>query len=286
MRDDTFAELKALPPSPERNALYAQIHKISAEEKWLEEQLQNDFVPQHGPSQFLSPRVFFQSALFRACSRSVTQADQVQVVLSGSTAKPTVRYEGPELRQSDGRVFLALLHMLRDIRLGIPVHIEPNAVCHALFGRYDGNSRRQLRTHLQSLQKGLVIADTFSMQLCKGFEHPKFGPWTVSLDPKIVNLFAVSPGVWLSMSMRLSLSEGLTTWLYSYIESQSRLIPTAIERLQRECGSEAGLRSFTNALRNSLQELAQHRIIDGGWSVRGGTVRWLKIPPSNRLEQS
>ena len=197
-----------------------------------------------------------------------------------SQGKPYIRYSGPELRQSDARVFLALLHMLRDVRVGTQVTMQPEPVCVALFGRYDGNSRRQLRTHIQRLQKGLIITDKYSVQLCLGFEYPNFGGWSVALDRHIVELFRVSPQAWLSIELRLRLPEGLTTWLYAFIESQTRLIPMKIARLQELCGSDSGERAFGNSLRLAMKEIARTGIIEAGWSLRRGQVRWMKKSPS------
>ena len=285
-RETVFNETRGMAPSPEKSALYKQIQALADEEKSLENFLQNDFVPQHDASQFLSPRAFFQSPLFGAVSRSAARERNVLLVLATSQGKEVIRYEGPELRQSDGRVFLTLLHMLRDVRVGTEVCIEPETVCKAIFGRYDGNSRRQLRAHIRTLQKGLIITGAFSVQLCQAFEHPKFGEWTVSLHPHIVEIFRVSPKVWLSIQLRLSLTEGLATWLYSYIECQTRLIPTGIERVRVMCGSEASLRAFTNCLRIALRELAQAGIIDSGWSVRNGSVRWMKARTTRQSTDS
>lgn len=276
-RKDAFEETRGMKASPEKALLYRQIQACAEEAQELERRLDDTFVPQHGPSQFLSPRAFFQSRLFSASNRSVRRENNVDVALvSSSAGKPCIRYSGPELRQSDARVFLALLHMLRDVRVGTQVTIQPEPVCVALFGRYDGNSRRQLRTHIQRLQKGLVITDKYSVQLCLGFEYPNYGGWSVALDRHIVELFRVSPKAWLSIKLRLSLPEGLTTWLYAFIESQTRLIPMNISRLQELCGSDSGERAFSNSLRLALKEVARAGIIEAGWSLRRGQVRWMK----------
>jgi hypothetical protein len=276
-RAAVFEDTKGMRPSSEKNALYKIIHDLADEATLLEDCLQNQFVPQHDTSQFLGPRAFFQSALFSPSNRSAMRKSNVRLVLAETAQKEElIWYEGPDLRQSDGRVFLALLHMLRDIRVGTEVCIEPEAVCKAIFGRYDGNSRRQLRTHIQTLQKGLIVTGEFRVQLCKVFGYPKFGPWTVALHPHIVEIFRMSPKVWLSIPTRLGLTEGLVTWLFSYIECQTRLIPMGIEQVRLMCGTEAKLESFTNSLRAALRELAKAGIIDSGWAIGRGKFRWMK----------
>lgn len=278
-RADTASEMGGMKQSPEREALYREIRDCAENEALLETRLQTNFIPQHSPNQFLSPRAFFQSSLFNARGRSVTRRPNIELELLSFDGRPALKYSGPELRQSDSRVFLALLHMLRDIHVGTRVLLQPEQVCVALFGRYDGNSRKQLLSHIQRLQKGLLLTDTFSVQLCQEFDYPKRGPWRVALHPHIVELFQVSPKVWLSMPTRLSLPEGLPTWLYAYIESQTRLIPMRIDTLRTLSGSDSGARSFTNNMRLALRELASRGVLASGWSLRGGQVRWLKKRP-------
>jgi hypothetical protein len=271
-----FDETRGMQPSPEKTALYRAIQACVEEERELENRLEEYFVPQHGPNQFLSPRAFFQSPLFSASNKKVGRARMVDIALPSKAGLPSIRYNGPELRQSDGRVFLAILHMLRDVEVGTRVNIKPELVCRAIFGRYDGGTRGQLHQHIQRLQKGIIETDKYSVQLCLGFDYPKRGPWSVALDKHIVELFRISPEVWLSMRIRLSLPEGLATWLYTFIESQTKLIPMKISTLRTLCGSESQERAFVNSLRRALKTVADTGIIDTGWTLRDGEVRWLK----------
>jgi hypothetical protein len=281
-RADTANEMRGMKQSPKREELYREIRDCVEKEALLEGRLKTKFIPQHGLTQFLSPRAFFQSSLFNAQSRSVTRRPNIELELLSIDGRPALNYSGPELRQSDGRVFLALLHMLRDVQVGTRVLLQPEQMCVALFGRYDGNSRKQLLSHIQRLQKGLMLTDTFSVQLCQEFDYPKRGPWRVALHPHIVQLFLVSPKVWLSMPMRLSLPEGLPTWLYAYIESQTYLIPMRVSTIQTLSGSVAGERAFNNSLRLALRVLSSNGILESGWSLRHGKVHWLKKLPPKR----
>lgn len=280
LRQMTFKETKGVLAGAEKNALYAEIRGYAEEAARLERHLEEDFVPIHGPGQFLSPRAFFVSPLFRVRNRNELRQKHLELELPAALGKLPIRYSGPELRQSDGLVFLALIHMLRDVRAGAAVSLHPEAVCMALFKRYDGNARRQLREHIQRLQQGLLIFDTFSVQLCQRFDYPKTGPWTVGLDKHITKLFAISPAVWLELEGRLSLPEGLATWLFSFVASQTRLIPMPLTTLKALCGSQATDKAFSNRMRDALKQLAQRGVIDTGWSAGNGQVRWRKLSKS------
>lgn len=275
--DALAKEAKSHPVnSPERNSLYREIQHHIDEQSRLEEVLGAEFVPQHGPSQLVSPRAFFVSPLFRVCSKRLERARDLSLELKGSTGQVLFRYNGPELRQSDGLVFMSLLNLVRDVRAGETVSFHAEELCRTVFRRYDGPARAQLRDHIKRLQRGLIEFDRVSVQLCMRFEFPSKGPWTVALDKDIVRLFKQSPQVWLDLPRRQALPEGLTTWLYSFIESQTRLIPMPVASLKQMCGSDASEDSFPRTLRLALKELKEHQVIDPGWKVAGGMVHWRK----------
>lgn len=276
LRQQAAKELRRARSPDEKSQLYQEIQGRTNQAAFLEYQLQANFIPPHTQEQFLGPRIFFVSPLFRVRSTKEARQHHIELRLPVPIGRPEIRYKGPELRQSDGVVFLALLHMLRDVRAGLAVTLRPEAVCRSLFGRYDGNARRQLREHIQRLQQGLLISETFSVQLCQAFEYPKTGAWTVALDRHIIKLFSVSPEVWLPLHQRLSLPEGMATWLYGFISSQTKLIPMRLTTLRELCGSEANNKAFCNRTRDALKLLARLGAIDAGWSLKDGEVRWRK----------
>jgi hypothetical protein len=271
-----FDETRGMKQSPEKNALYKAIQDCKADEDLLEQHLQTRFVPGHGAEQMLSPRVFFVSPLFRVRRSSDERLDHIRFDLPTLTGRPRIHYEGPELGQSDSRVFLALLNMMRDVQVGTAVTLYPAHLCAALYGRYDGPARRMLFEHIRRLQHAVIVLDNFSVQLCGRFDYPRKGPWTVGLDRQLTELFLASPEVWLRLETRLSLPEGLATWLYAYIESQTRLIPMSLLTLQTLCGSKAGPKAFINRMRDALSHLSDADVIDTGWSIKTGTVYWMK----------
>ena len=74
----------------------------------------------------------------------------------------------------------------------------------------------------------------------------------------------------------MSLPEGLTSWLFTFISSQTRLIPMQLATLRSLCGSQASDKAFSNRTRDALKLLARLGTIDPGWSLKGGQVRWRK----------
>ena len=245
----------------------------------LEVGMQADFVPQHAQLELVSPRYFFTGCLFNVKNRSAPRAAQLEFSLDrGSPDGP--RYMGPELRQDDGLVFMALLNLCRDYRVGKQACFDVSAMTMALGGRYNGQKRTRLKRIIQRLQRATIEFPGFTVQLVQRFEHPKFGDWSVALDRHIVELFRVQQTVWLDLSLRLHFPEGLTTWLYCYVRSQTKLIPWRIVDLRERCGSDGNLKTFREMLGKSLRHLANVGVIDSGWSLDGQLVRWRKPPLS------
>lgn len=271
------ADAQALAPScPERARLFRGIQDRHASKSHLETVLSSSFLPSHGANQLLSPRVFFLSPLFRVASKRVERERTISLELRAQSGEILMRYTGPELRQAEGLVFMALLNLARDQRLGEQVSFSVEELCRRTFGRYDGPTRKLLLTQIKRLQRGLLEFDEFSVQLCQRFDHPARGAWSVRLDKDVVALFQRSAEVWLDLEKRRSLPEGLPTWLYGFVESQTRLIPMKASALRDMCGSDANDASFLRTLRLALHALAAQGVIDPGWSVQGGTLRWMK----------
>lgn len=275
-RQDIMSEArdKALPHEI-RGQLMNEVRRACDEEQYIEGELRRSYLPQHGARQFISPRVIFRTPLFRVASRSAPRKQEIELTLADCAEGELIRYVGPELRQTEGLVFMALLHMLRDLPVGTAATFAPKALYVALFGNYDGRSRPRLASSIRRLLRGQIVTRHYTVQLCHRFDHPAKGPWTVAIDPDIVRLFA-SPNVWLDIDTRVSLPEGLATWLYGYIESQSRLIPTKVSELHRLCGTTASLPAFLNSLRQALAHLNAHQVIDPGYKLSCGSVRWRK----------
>lgn len=276
-REEANAEAKRVTAQhPERNKFFRVVQDCLLEEEQLERMLQTEFLPQHSEKQLISPRAFFVSPLFRVCSKRLQREELVKVELTRSSGDVVLRYRGPELRQSDGLVFMALLNEARDYRMGTPIKFSAEALCEKVFGRYDGPTRKLLREHIKRLQQALLEFDRFSVQLCQRFDYPSSGMWSISIDKDVRLLFEQSSQVWLDLQIRKQLPDGLASWLYAFIESQSRLIPMPVATLRSLCGSDATEKSFMKILREALTELANKGLLAKEWSIQKGVLRWMK----------
>lgn len=256
--------------------IYSQLQKAADQLKHLEASLQEQYVPAHSARQLMSPQALLVSPLFNVKSKATPRQLLIRVGLYKDD-RFEVQYQGPELRQSDGLVFMALINLARDYKVGTAVQFDASKVCKALYGYYDGRSRVQLKESVKRLMGAVLTFPDFSVQLALRFSHPRRGPWAVSLDPDIVKVFSRSSEVWLDFQLRQSLPEGLTTWLYGYVRSQPRLLPVATRDLLVRCGSDArDAQSFQRQLSRALNELVAHQVLEDNWSIRAGLLTWAK----------
>ncbi len=268
------SELQASGQSAESDVFPGVRHHIEELER-MEQCMMTDFVPQHGSEQLISPQSFFTSRLFNIKNRNASREMHLKFTL-GPESPSSVQYVGPELRQGDGLVFMAMLNVCRDYRVGKQASFDVGQMTAALWGSYNGQARARLKKIIQRLLRATMEFEGFTVQLVQRFEHPKHGPWIVSLDKDIVSLFKNERLVWLDLSLRRRITEGLATWLYGYIRSQTFLIPWAIDKLRVSCGSDASSKTFREILHQSLDELANEGVIDVGWFFRAERVHWRK----------
>lgn len=200
----------------------------------------------------------------------------------GRSANDCVRFAGPELRQDDGLVFVVLLNLCRDYRVGKQACFNVARMTTLLWGNYSGQTRKRLKDCVQRLQRSTIEFPEFTVQLVQHFGHPKRGDWCVALHRSIVALFERERYVWLDLPTRLRLGDGLTSWLYGYICSQTTLIPWSIDDLRERCGSSACSKTFREMLSNALKQLALEGVIDSGWWLDDKKVHWRKAGQPKR----
>lgn len=267
------------------NEVLDGIRHLELELEVLDAALVRDFIPKHSQRQLISPRNFFCDRLFHVKSRSAPRAPHLEFQLDARSANGP-RYVGPELRQGDGLVFMALLNLCRDYRVGKQACFDVASMTQALWGAYNGRLRTLLKQTIQRLQRATIEFSGLTVQLVQRFEHPQHGEWSVALDRDIVELFRDQPETWLDLHLWKRLPEGLTTWLYAYVRSQGRMIPWRIDDLRSRCGSEANDKTFREMLGKSLMHLCEEGVIDKGWSLKGQLVRWRKLKrPGTSAEQ-
>lgn len=268
-------ELKEAGGDAQRKAeLFRGLTDLQAELQQLQVAIADSFVPQHSQGQLISPQDLLVSRLFNVRNKAVQRERLVQFDLMTSSSK-AISYSGPELRQAEGFVFMALVNLARDYPAGTAVAFESSKMCHALYGYCDTRSRLQLKESIKRLMQAVLTFPDFSVQLAQRFTHPARGNWSVALDPQIVRLFSASNYIWLDLNLRRELTEGLATWLYGYVRGQPRLAPTSLEQLRDASGSDARtVGAFQRSLYPALRELVAVGVLEEGARVVDGVLHW------------
>ncbi len=289
LRDDIrefSAELKDVGDDKKRaSELFRFLQRVQERIADIEDIMKTRFVPKHSPRQFIAPSDILVSPIFNVRNRKSTRQASIQLNFIGAK-QSRIQYSGPELRQSDGLVFMAILNMARDIEVGYTVGFDPKALCETLYGNYCGKQRHILQETIRRLMMGVITATDISVNLVQTFEHPSRGLWSVSLDPRVVKLFAASELVWLDIQKRLELPEGLCTWLCLFLKSQTHLSTESISRLRALSGSEASDDSaFCRSLYPALKRLSESGHLESNWQVRAGVIHWRRNRKSEKGEK-
>ena len=264
--------------SSEKDDLYRELNfhrEIADREEMF---IANNFLPGHVRSQLVGSRDIFSLPIFNIRNKQSPRESRIQLRMS-LTDGTVLFYEGPELRQDDSLVFMSLLNIARDVRLGKKVGFSPLELCQSLYGYYDGSSRARLKTMICRLQEAILHFPTFRVQLVQRFDFSPRGPWSVTLDTDIVQLLTKKSVVWLDFDQRLSLSGGLASWLYGYVRSQTWLMPMKVQRLHQLTGSDGALDGFRVGLKSAVALLASARLLEPGWHIdKHDQLHWLKVP--------
>ncbi len=269
---------RATSNSPELESLWKEQLFHEDKRDVQDDYIRNNFVPQHSKGQFGGTQDLFVSPLFNVCNKR-QERHQFITVSVPMPGEPGATYEGPELRQDDALVFMSLINIARDVRVGKGISFFPQELIDAIWGHYNGESRLRLHNSISRLQKGILSFNTFKVQLIQRFDFPRKGPWTVGLDPDIVRVFNDSRFVWLDIEQRLSMPDGLPSWLYAYIRSQTKLLPTKVAQLQKLCGSTGKLHGFRKTLWNAMELLVDAQLVCRGWSIdKHDMLQWKKFP--------
>ncbi len=252
-----------------------QLNELQCKLEALVNELRDNYVPGHGPRQFICPSVFLKSELFRA-DASAGPRENIDCQLHTGTADP-VRYVGPELRQDDALVFMAMVHMGRDFPPATTLTFSATEMCLCLFGGYDGSRRRRLADCIKRLMRGvLTIGNSLSVQLVGEFCHPSAGRWSVSLHPSVIALYKASQHVWLEQPVLLRLNPGLETWMYGFIRAHPSGIDMGIDDLRKRSGCEdSSDATFIRRLRRALDKLIEHDVAPGRqYRITSGVLIW------------
>lgn len=227
-------------------------------------------------SSYAMPRNMLTSALFPVGKGPRTHyADDIRIL---AAAGGEFKYRGPEIRQDDGGVLMALIAETCGRMLARAVTFNPLEMCKKL-GRETTDGRYAVK-HLRQCIKRLKSA-VISVEYPQGFLEVSLiarfagdlhdDKWSVALDPEIVLLFQGTP-TFIDIKKRALLKEGLQTSLYGHFSAMYNVNTFSIDDLRKHSGSRASLRVFGRILRSALPRLKEAGIIADFKTTRGSVT--------------
>jgi len=197
-----------------------------------------------------APNEALRCALFTPRNRKTPRLSyKNQSVAAYGSAKVT--YTGEELRQDDLDVWLQVLHMARDHKLGEPIRFNANEMKRALGWNWGKKSTERLKTNLTRLQANAVqfqsdrLGKGVSLSLVNKFEFSNSesdeatNDWVIEIDPDIAKLFG--GGIYstrLEWEQRLEINGDLAKWLHGFYSSHREPHDIKVDLLLTTSGSQ------------------------------------------------
>ena len=218
------------------------------------------------------PNALARSALFAVAREG--DRKQFRDELIASSKEINLVYTGEELRQDDEDVFLQILHIAKEQRLGENISFSANSMLQALGRTSNAASYARLEASLSRMTCMLLKLNAqlpdgsyvrYGGQLISQFavrekldDNKTTQHWVVSLHKTIVELFDPQAYSLIHWPTRKMLSP-TTKWLHSYYSTHKEPFPVKVETLRRAMASATkATRTFRANLKESLETLVEN----------------------------
>lgn len=181
-------------------------------------------------------------------------------------------YTGPELRQDDLDVFLQVLHMAKEQKLGEDIGFTARSMIMALGWQVHSDSYERLADCMNRMKATALRLTverqagermSFTGSLMGEFTWREVGSndplrlWTVSLEKNIVKLFAPDAYSLINWKTRLNLPP-LAKFLHAFYSTHRMPFPHKVETLHKLTGSKIKeVRKFKYELKAALALLVE-----------------------------
>lgn len=242
------------------------------------------------------PNALARSALF--CVRRAGERIAYKDAVIASSGDVTLIYSGEELRQDDEDVFLHIVNLAKELKLGEDIEFSANSVIADLKWTRNTASYDRLTASLKRMQFCSLEMDMkflngaklhFGGALISSFAWRERFPedpqrvWVVSLQKNIVQLFDPQAYSLIHWPTRRSLTP-VAKWLHSYYSSHKIPFPVKVETLKRAMASETkGVRTFRASLREALALLVEKEFLISGKIEQGSDLVYVERKADKKL---
>jgi hypothetical protein len=210
-----------------------------------------------------------------------------------------IEYRGKELGQDDLTVLLGLLQKHSGMATSCEIEFFPTTFCSEIGWSDSDHNTKRLKSCLLRLRGAFLIIKAvkpdkdaleskrsklataigtgWTLGFVSDFRWEGLQRWALQIDHRIGQLFQTAP-TYLITTKRKSLTEGLQTWLYGYIEANNCAYAVPLETIHRASGSTAQLNQFARQVRDAIPKLVVVGTLRDCSTVKNGKVALFKIP--------
>jgi hypothetical protein len=221
--------------------------------------------------------VMLKSALFRPASGArVTYKEYVEVPSHGTSK---VLFCGEELRQDDQRVLLMLLKARAGEEITNVQQFVPRSFVRDVLGWADsGDSVAKLKACIVRLQAARVRVEyadgglglysfVSDAVMSKNDEQ-----WSVWLSKHLVDMFKRHP-TYIPQAMRLSLRDGLTSWMLGFIKADACLAPFETADIRAwSASTRYEQKDFNRHMKAALEQLIAAGVVVS-YELKGASIK-------------
>lgn len=230
------------------------------------------FPPQHKETHVIAPNTLLRSALFGVVKRGARKefrltSKNLDGDLIASWQGHEIYFHGIQLDQADFDTWMACLELCSAKGFGNNVTVNRGKLLKSMSRNCGKSDYLWLHASIKRLQKGHITIKSGRFEysgnlvLSYLYDHNS-AQYVLKINHDLSKLF-IDGYTLLEKENRKKLKNGLTKWLYNYLNSHdTRKKPhvISIEKLYTLSGSSCTLKKFRFNLQNSIKQLASNQI--------------------------
>ena len=245
------------------------------------------FLPFCAPIFRQVPNEIVRSALFTCRNRNTPRENfkkqSIAVIGDGS-----ITYQGEELRQDDEVVWMHLLYLAREVKIGDAIKFVPHTFLNDIKWPTNGAGYDRLRTSLDRMAAtGLTInssrlEESVNVSLIRKIESSTQSGgrkiplriWRVWIEAEMRLLFDPEYLTHIKWELYHTLRGGVAKKLFLYWSSHRSPFPVKTETLMELCSTRATSKEFRRVITEALDELqvigflSCWKVTNGLWTVK------------------
>lgn len=259
---------KGLPSQPDRPE--TQDKKINVKSKNTN-QIKIDNIPVCKKYERVIPNTIARSSLFSPISRRC-ERKKYDLYHIASRGDVEIKYTGTQLDMSDADLFMYILEVSKDHKIGEPFKMSRYELLKGLNRNICSTGYEWLFKAMHRLKTGNVFITNGSIKaefslVNKYKENTNLGYYELTIDSEILKLFINSQYGLIDLNKRLELKKriNLSKWMQTYISTHKKgeIHKISLKFLKDWCGlDKSQVRKFRVAMKESINELTRLSIIE------------------------